>query len=348
MGRREAGEDKGLDDPKVREARSQAILDCSLDAIICMDQRGLIAEFNPAAERIFGHQRADAIGKPLADLIIPERLREQHRLGLERYLANGHGPVVNRRVEMPALRADGTEFPAELAIVPVAGGDSPAFLGFLRDISERKRAERRQKFLMDELAHRSRNLLTVVGSLIARGLSGETASAEARQVLMRRIEALGRSQSVLVSGGLDGASLGEIVQLEIEAFSEKVSAEGPDVILSPKAAQTFALLVHELATNAVKHGALSSPNGRIDVEWRLEGDGDGARFAFRWRERGGPAVAAPVRTGFGRLLLEQAITSDFEAIPTLSFAREGFSYEFNAPFNRLLSGARHEDWRSLK
>jgi PAS domain S-box-containing protein len=123
------------------EARKDAILKSALDAIIVMDHAGKLVEFNPAAERIFGYSRAEAVGKPLADLIIPLRLREQHKQGLARYLATGKGPVLNRQIEMPAMRADGTEFPAELAIVPVPESQPPTFTAFVRDITERKQAE---------------------------------------------------------------------------------------------------------------------------------------------------------------------------------------------------------------
>jgi PAS domain S-box-containing protein len=136
-----SGRETLQEDLRLTRARSEAILNASLDAIVSMDHEGRIGEFNPAAEKLFGYSRADAVGKPLADLIIPERLRAQHDAGLKRYLANGGGPVVNRRIEMPALRADGSEFPVELAIVPVAGAQPPLFIGFIRDITDRKLAE---------------------------------------------------------------------------------------------------------------------------------------------------------------------------------------------------------------
>lgn len=103
------------------EARKDAVLKCALDAIVTIDQEGNFVEFNPAAEKIFGYVRADVIGRPMAELIIPPRMRERHHAGLAHYLATGEGPVLNRQIEVPALRADGTEFPAELAIIPVSG-----------------------------------------------------------------------------------------------------------------------------------------------------------------------------------------------------------------------------------
>jgi PAS domain S-box-containing protein len=125
------------------ELLAAAILDTALDAIISMDQDGLVIEFNPAAERTFGFRRADVIGRPLVDFIIPPSLREAHRRGLAHFLATGSGPVLNRRIDITALRADGTEFPVELAITPFRSGGSWLFTAYVRDIVERKEAERR-------------------------------------------------------------------------------------------------------------------------------------------------------------------------------------------------------------
>ncbi len=138
------------------EARKAAIVETALDCIITMDDAGRVIEFNPAAEQTFGYPRTEALGKPLADLIIPPRFREQHWRGLARYLATGEGPLLNKRLELTAMRADGTEFPVELAITPLHHTGRPLFTGVLRDITERQRAEReRQQFLARERAARA-------------------------------------------------------------------------------------------------------------------------------------------------------------------------------------------------
>ncbi|MCA1658662.1 MAG: PAS domain S-box protein [Verrucomicrobiaceae bacterium] len=118
-----------------------AILDSALDCIITMDSSGYVVEFNPAAERVFGFTRAEAVGKELAELIIPPSLRERHRAGLKRYLETGEGPVLGRRLEIGGIRADGTEILVELAITAFRIDDEPFFTAYLRDITERKEAE---------------------------------------------------------------------------------------------------------------------------------------------------------------------------------------------------------------
>jgi PAS domain S-box-containing protein len=123
------------------EARKAAILDSALDCIVTIDHEGRITEFNPASERTFGYRRDEVVGKPLADVIIPPALRERHRRGFARYLATGEARVLGRRVELTAVRADGGEFPVELAITRIPVDGPPSFTGYLRDITERKQAE---------------------------------------------------------------------------------------------------------------------------------------------------------------------------------------------------------------
>ena len=123
------------------QRRTRAILDTALDAVIAMDHLGVITEFNPAAERAFGYQKEEAVGRELADLIIPPDLRRQHRAGLSKHLATGEGPFLNRRVETRGYHADGHEFPIEVAIIRVSGDGPPTFTGFVRDLTARREAE---------------------------------------------------------------------------------------------------------------------------------------------------------------------------------------------------------------
>ncbi len=133
------------------EARKGAILDSAPDAVITINEGGCIIEFNPAAERIFGRRRDDVLGKELAGLIIPHSLREKHRRGLEHYLATGHSVMLGKRVELTALRAQDKEFPVELTINKVNLDGPPLFTGFIRDITDRKRAEKQLRDSREQL-----------------------------------------------------------------------------------------------------------------------------------------------------------------------------------------------------
>jgi PAS domain S-box-containing protein len=131
------------------EGTLRAIVEAALDGLVSIDQNGRVVEFNPAAEAMFGRSRDEVLGREMADAIIPERLRDDHRRGLARYLETGKGPILDSRVELMALRADGTEFPVELAVSRIDVPGPPSFTGFVRDITERKRAEDAQRFLAE-------------------------------------------------------------------------------------------------------------------------------------------------------------------------------------------------------
>src|SRR3989442_1060574 len=123
------------------EVRKSAILETALDAIVSIDHEGTIAEFNPAAEKMFGYLRAEVIGKKMADLLVPPSLRQRHRDGMARYLAGGESQILGRRIEITAMRADGSEFPVEIAIARVPLPGAPMFTGYIRDLTERQKAE---------------------------------------------------------------------------------------------------------------------------------------------------------------------------------------------------------------
>jgi PAS domain S-box-containing protein len=133
------------------EARTSAVIEASVDCIITIDERGRVIEFNPAAERTFGYSRHEAIGQVLADLIIPESHREAHTRGLVDVVATGHGPILGKRLDLTALRKDGSEFPVELTVTRIPMPNQVAFTGFVRDITERKGAENAMETIVAEL-----------------------------------------------------------------------------------------------------------------------------------------------------------------------------------------------------
>jgi PAS domain S-box-containing protein len=145
------------------EARKAAILDSALECIVTIDHEGCITEFNPAAERTFGHRRDEVLGRQLADIIIPPALRERHRQGFARYLATGEARVLGQRIEMTAVRADGSEFPTELAITRIPLDGPPSFTGYMRDITERKQSE--EELRRSEAFLAQGQSLTLTGSL---------------------------------------------------------------------------------------------------------------------------------------------------------------------------------------
>ena len=202
--------------------------------------------------------------------------------------------------------------------------------------AELARHAKQQRLLLGELSHRVKNILAVVQALVTRTLSGERSVADARDMLVQRLHALARVHDLLMRTDWQGASLKDIVAAELAPFTTRVQAAGPDITVDGAMVQTFALPLHELATNASKYGALSAPTGTVSITWSVTSAGDRQMFKFRWEERDGPAVTPPTRTGFGSSLLEAALPGDYVK-PRPAFEPDGFVYEIDAPLSTLHS-----------
>lgn len=190
------------------------------------------------------------------------------------------------------------------------------------DYLERKHAEEAQQILVRELQHRRNNLLAVVYSIVHGSFSKSRSLEEAKTAVETRLRALVRANQQLSGSNWVGLDLRSIVRLELAPFIEQATIEGNHLMLPPRAAQDLALAVHELATNAVKYGALSIAAGRVSVSWAVQQDGAHNLLKFTWRESNGPPVVAPTRHGFGSSLLK-AICSGAR----IEFAQDGLSCE---------------------
>jgi PAS domain S-box-containing protein len=317
------------------EERYRTLFELGPVGVYSCDAAGVIQNFNPRAAELWG--REPALGDTSERfcgslrLLRPDGSAVAHEECPMAEVLSGERAEV-REGEMVIERPDGSRVTVIVNIRPLKNQqrETSGAINCFYDITERKKADERQHFLMNELAHRGQNLLAVIQSIASHSLTGTRPLAEERDALMHRIQALARSQSVLVTGGFEGAPVAEIVRLELEGFSGRVDAAGPVIMLNRRIAQTFSLIVHELATNAMKYGALSLPQGRIAISWSIDGAGALARFKFQWRELGGPPVAAPTRRGFGSTLLDRAAAADFLDAPKVVFSSEGLIYEINA------------------
>jgi two-component sensor histidine kinase len=195
--------------------------------------------------------------------------------------------------------------------------------------------DQHQRLLLSELNHRVKNVLAVVQAIAMRTLDGRRAMPEARNVFYARLGALARAHDVLNRTEWKGALIKDVVAAELAPFATRAQIGGPDLVLSEHWVQTFALVLHELATNAAKHGSLSSAVGQVAVSWSVSGSGGDAQFRFIWQESGGPAVVAPVRKGFGGAILERAIPADSGVRPKLEFAPAGLRYEIEVPLQSV-------------
>ncbi|WP_048708029.1 sensor histidine kinase [Microvirga massiliensis] len=232
--------------------------------------------------------------------------------------------------EAIAERPDGTRVPFLASPTPLhdASGAVIGAVNMLVDVTQRKRSEEHQKVLLAELQHRVRNTLAVIRSIAHQTAETSETVADYAMHLEGRLDAFARVQAVVTRDPAAGVDLASLVAEEMLSCAakegEQFSLSGPDVRLRPKAAEILGLAIHELATNAVKYGALSSPNGHVTVAWRLEDQERDPRLRFEWTETGVPVLAlAPRHNGFGTELLTQTLPYQLRGTTTLTFKPGG-------------------------
>jgi two-component system CheB/CheR fusion protein len=207
------------------------------------------------------------------------------------------------------------------------------------DVTAITRAEERQRQLLAELQHRVRNTLGVVRTIARRSAQTSSTVDEYASHLDGRLNAFARTQALVTRDPESGVDLEFLVAEELVAYNvrdgEQVRISGPAIRLQPKPAETFALAIHELATNAVKYGALSQPSGHLDIVWRVE-HASPAELVFEWREMDGPTVSAPQRQGFGTEMLERTLAFEFKARTSLAFNASGVQCTIRIPLNRRI------------
>ena len=205
-----------------------------------------------------------------------------------------------------------------------------------REVGSRRSAEERLKVLIHELNHRVRNVMSVAQAVVRLSFTSGSNLADVQKTCEGRLQALSNAMSLLTASDWKSVNFRSLITDEILPFSERIQTSGPDIALKARSAQTFALLLHELATNAAKHGSLSVPKGKVLLDWTIDGDGKDAQFRLRWRERDGPAVTAPAHRGFGELLVRRIAPRDVSGRGKVSYAATGFEYEIEAPLRELI------------
>jgi two-component sensor histidine kinase len=220
-----------------------------------------------------------------------------------------------------------------------AAGQAIRLVGAHLDVTERKEAEARQALLMQELAHRVKNSLAMVQAIASQTLRNASSLEVARETFGARLAALSRAHDLLVGGNWANASLAAIVEsvIGIQGEPERFSTGGPDIALSSKAALGLTLILHELATNAVKYGALSNTTGVIRLFWRIDHIEGEPQFRLRWQETGGPRVEQPTRRGFGSRLIERSFPST-RCLTETAYLADGLLFTLDAPLDTLREG----------
>ena len=301
--------------------RLASIVESSDDAIVSKDLNGIITSWNGGAERLFGYKAEEVIGKPITILIPADRIDEEPEI-IERVRRGervDHYDTVRRRKDGSLIDISLTVSPLKDADGRIVGASKIA-----RDITERKRAQEQQKLLVKEMKHRIKNSLATVQAIATQTLNQHV---EERDAFIARLHALGNAHDLLTSETWQTASLHAIVTQALKPFQEqhheRIAVEGPaDVWLDATKSVVVAMVIHELATNALKYGALSNGSGHVSVTWDQHSQPSLVKLV--WRESGGPEVGPPERKGFGSHLIERAFGGQL-GMAQLVFSPQGLT-----------------------
>jgi PAS domain S-box-containing protein len=282
-----------------------AIVESTDDAVITKSLNGIITSWNRGAERIFGYLAEDIIGKSITVLIPPERQDEEPTI-IERIRRGeriDHYETVRRR-------KDGSQLDISLTVSPLrdAAGRIVGASKIARDITNGKRAEAQIAVLAREAEHRAKNVLATVQATVH--LSQSDSADGLKKSIAGRIQALANVHRLFVDTRWSGADLRTLALDELSPYCQdgdaRAQVDGTSITVKPDVAQALAVILHELATNAAKYGALSVPGGRVHVGWPDATDG---RLVLRWTETGGPPATPPTREGFGTRVMKSMISS---------------------------------------
>lgn len=302
------------------------LVDLARDPIFIWDFDGGILEWNRGSEELYGYSRHEAVGKTKEHLLrttVPGSSFAELRTKLAE---NGSWSG-----ELKQKTKAGRDLTVESRILLETMGTRRLALESTRDITERKIWEQRQRLLLGELTHRVKNTLAVVQSITRQTLRSSISAEDFAERLDGRLAALASAHSLLVESEWHGADLGALAREQLQPYisenSDRLSIRGDVVSLPPDLATPFGLVLHELATNAVKFGSLSQPGGRVELSWYVHGN-DQCILTVVWQEKGGPPVGTPTRAGFGGTLIDRGLRG---ATVVREFRHDGLECNIHLP-----------------
>jgi PAS domain S-box-containing protein len=324
--------------------RLASVVESSDDAIVSKDLDGIVRTWNPGAERLFGYTAEEVIGKPITLLIPIDRHDEELDIlsRIQRGERIDHYETVRRRKDGSLVEISLTVSPIKNAEGAVVGASKTA-----RDITERRRAQEQQNLLIREMSHRVKNLFAVTSGLVTLSARSARTPADMAEAVRERLGALARAHGLTRPGLINGngkpcqdTTLHALVQTIFAPYvdPERVKGRGFFIITGPclpiggNAVTSVALVLHELATNAAKYGALSSPGGYIHIDWSVKKD----ELLLTWKEHGGPSLDGPAEhEGFGSSLVRRLVTGQFGGQLSYDWKPKGLIIRLSVPVERL-------------
>ena len=289
---------------------------------------------NEALCRMLGARATELLA-----ITLPEVLHPAGRAPLEAALGRlASGEIAAFEIETRLAAGDRDRAWAQITLntIPDERGMPYRLAAVLVDVTERKLAEQRNLVLMREVNHRAKNLLAVV-----QGIARQTAGSEDFEArFLERVGALAAAHDVIVDNEWQGATLESLIRSQTGLFttpqSRRVALSGPEVLVSADASQMLAMAIYELATNAVKYGALSADAGRVTIDWTTAGEKGAETFTLQWRETGGPPAQKPQKSGFGSVVTRKLVASMFSAKVDPQYLPEGFAWKFQCPLAKIV------------
>jgi PAS domain S-box-containing protein len=314
--------------------RAHGYLDVAEVMLLVLDERGCVQTINRRGAEILGHgDPGPLIGRDWFDLAIPSDRRSETRAVFGKLMA---GQIDGAGVyENPVVRADGTErlIAWRNSVLRDADGRITGTLSSGDDVTDQRHARDRERLLAQEIDHRAKNLLAVVQSVVQLTRADDIRGF--KTAVTGRIQSLARTHGLLAASRWEGADLKQLVCDELAPYDRAdtgcVSITGPALRLTPAAAQALALVVHELATNSAKYGALSLDTGVLGIEWNRPDPGSGASLILNWTEDGGPPVKQPERRGFGSVVLQTSVERQLDGTVTLDWQATGLRCRIEVP-----------------
>ena len=307
-------------------------------AMLMIDSTGRVEHANSAAEQLFGYSKEALVGQPV-ELLVPDGLRQRHKEHREAFFKAPSPRPMGKGRRLVARHKDGHEIPVEVGLKPVMiGSNRIAVFACVVDNSAKERAENAE-LLVHELTHRAKNLFAVISAMAKQigMVSSDVASFQSE--FDDRLRSIATSYELLVREKWQGALIADLVGSQLAFVVQRglsqIVTEGPAVRLSSSPAEYLGLALHELATNALKYGALSVPGGSVHIRWTT--DEAAQRFQFEWQELGGPAFARPQRKGFGLVILNTVVPAAFGGTAGLRTSPEGVSWHLDAPLAAVVT-----------
>lgn len=313
----------------------EAVMETVPVGVVLADAKGRIIYGNSHVEKLVRHpvlhsDDTDSYGEWVSFHEDGRRV-ESREYPLSRVIRDNE---VHSEIDVNYQRGDGTRFWMRIIGEPVldADGNRLGATVALIDIDEERRLRESQNILIAELNHRVKNAFSVVKSIVSQSLRKVSIGRELRETIDQRLNAYATAHSKLIGSKWDQASIGEVAADVLTPIGDgRITMTGPEVQLPSRQALAFSMAFYELATNAMKYGALSVPDGRVTLSWERTGDEHGSTIDIHWVERGGPLPEKPSETGFGSFITGRALQMETNGMITQDFASLGFEWHLQMP-----------------